>query len=84
MQSTRNQTRLGIQHIYDMNYLWGFAIALYSALRSSIPATETLLDACIYEDSEMVDSIEVVNDALEHTYDTKGVLEGSASAKLIY
>lgn len=73
----------GIQHIYDINYLWGFtsAFVLYYALSKFFPATETLLDACIYEDNEMVDGVEVVNDGVQHSYETKAALEESASTK---
>lgn len=73
----------GIQHIYDMNYLWGFASAfvIYSALSKVFPATETLLDATIYEDDDIYDGVEVANDCIQDSYEEKGVLEESASAK---
>jgi nucleobase:cation symporter-1, NCS1 family len=64
----------GIQHIYDMNYLWGFTSKFF-------PVTATILDGCIYEDSGMYEGVEVVNDGAQHTYETKGTLEESSSAK---
>jgi len=42
----------GIQHIYDMNYLWGFtgALLVYWVANYFFPASETLLKASIYDD----------------------------------
>jgi NCS1 family nucleobase:cation symporter-1 len=58
----------GIQHLYDMNYLWGFfsAIVVYTGLSLIFPAKETLLEAPIYEDTEVYDGVEYVNDGV-HT-----------------
>jgi NCS1 family nucleobase:cation symporter-1 len=55
----------GIEHIYDMSYLWGFCSAafVYVVLNRLFPAPETLLDAPIYEDSSIVDGIEYVDSA---------------------
>lgn len=58
----------GIEHIYDMNYLWGFtsAFVLYWGLSWAFPAKETLLDAPIFEDVEVFDGVEYKNDGV-HT-----------------
>jgi NCS1 family nucleobase:cation symporter-1 len=50
----------GIQHIYDMSYLWGFlsAAIVYVVLSKVWPAKETLLDGPIYEDISVVDGVE--------------------------
>lgn len=55
----------GIQHIYDMNYLWGFtsAFVLYTALSKALPAEETLIEACIYDDVQ--DGVEVQSEESE-------------------
>jgi NCS1 family nucleobase:cation symporter-1 len=56
----------GIQHIYDMSYLWGFLSAafVYVALSKAFPARETLLDAPIYEDVAVLDGVEYKNDGV--------------------
>ncbi|KAH7379953.1 permease for cytosine/purines, uracil, thiamine, allantoin-domain-containing protein [Cadophora sp. MPI-SDFR-AT-0126] len=43
----------GIEHIWDMNYLWGFssAFVLYVGLSKAFPAEETLLEGMIWDDS---------------------------------
>lgn len=43
----------GIEHIWDMNYLWGFcsAFSLYVGLSLAWPAEETLLKGMIWDDS---------------------------------
>ncbi|KAK3655197.1 hypothetical protein LTR56_003618 [Elasticomyces elasticus] len=63
----------GIEHIYDINYLYGFATAsfLYWALSYWFPATETLLPACIYDDTMMIDGVEWTNDGV-HTPEAVG------------
>ena len=58
----------GIQHIYDMNYLWGFtsALLIYYVLNYFFPAQETLLKTCVYEDIEVHNGVEYRNDGV-HT-----------------
>lgn len=58
----------GIEHVYDINYLWGFfsAFVTYWALSTAFPAKETLLDAPIFEDIEVFDGVEYKNDGV-HT-----------------
>jgi NCS1 family nucleobase:cation symporter-1 len=53
----------GIEHIYDMSYLWGFlsAAVVYVTLNYFFPAKETLLDAPIYEDSSVIDGVDYGN-----------------------
>jgi NCS1 family nucleobase:cation symporter-1 len=43
-----------------MNYLYGFASAvfMYWALSYCFPAQETLLQACVYDDPEFIDSVD--------------------------
>jgi NCS1 family nucleobase:cation symporter-1 len=43
-----------------MNYLYGFASAvfMYWALSYCFPAQESLLDACIYDDPDIIDSVD--------------------------
>lgn len=45
----------GIQHIYDMNYLWGLssAFVLYCLLSKFFPAEETSLEASIWDDVQI-------------------------------
>jgi NCS1 family nucleobase:cation symporter-1 len=56
----------GIQHIYDMSYLWGFtsAAVLYVSLNWFFPAKETLLEAPIYEDVSVIDGVGYKNDGV--------------------
>lgn len=56
----------GIEHLYDMNYLWGFlsAAVIYCSLSIAFPATETLLTEPIFEDVAVVDGVEYVNDGV--------------------
>ncbi|KAK6000566.1 hypothetical protein QM012_003291 [Aureobasidium pullulans] len=56
-----------IQHIYDLNYLYGFCSAaiVYYAVNVAFPARQTLLDSPIYEDIIIQDGIEVVNDGAQ-------------------
>jgi NCS1 family nucleobase:cation symporter-1 len=62
-----------IQHIYDMNYLYGFCSAaiVYYVLNRVFPAHETLLEAPIYEDIIIQDGVEVVNDGVQLSSDLK-------------
>jgi NCS1 family nucleobase:cation symporter-1 len=43
-----------------MNYLYGFASAVfvYWALSFCFPARESLLDACIYDDPDIINSVD--------------------------
>lgn len=63
----------GIQHLYDMNYLWGFfsAVIVYTSLSLIFPAPQTLLKAPIYEDTEVYDGVEYVNDGVHTPVDKK-------------
>ncbi|KAE9964842.1 hypothetical protein Vi05172_g12357 [Venturia inaequalis] len=72
----------GIQHIYDMNYLWGFfsAVIVYTSLSLIFPAPETLLEAPIYEDTEVYDGVEYVNDGVRTPVD-KGDYEANVVGK---
>lgn len=56
----------GIEHVYDINYLYGFISAsfLYWSLSYFFPARETLLPACIYEDVDVIDGVEYKNDGV--------------------
>lgn len=58
----------GIEHIYDMSYLWGFCSAalVYVVLNRFFPAEETLLPAPIYDDVSVIDGMEYRNDGV-HT-----------------
>jgi len=51
-----------------MNYLYGFSTAclVYWGLSHFFPATETLLPACIYDDTTIIDGVEFKNDGV-HT-----------------
>lgn len=53
-----------IRSQYDMYYLYGFASAsfVYWALSYAFPATETLLEASIHEDPEVMDGLEYRKD----------------------
>ncbi|RDW60276.1 putative allantoin permease [Coleophoma crateriformis] len=67
-QAVNSKVKLnsGIEHLYDMNYLWGFtsAAVLYWSLNKFFPATETLLEAPIYEDVMVLHGVEYVNDGV--------------------
>ncbi|KAI7474177.1 uridine permease-like protein Fui1 [Hortaea werneckii] len=54
----------GIEHVYDMYYLYGFASAsfVYWGLSYAFPATETLLEASIHDDPEVMDGLEYRKD----------------------
>ncbi|KAK4556245.1 hypothetical protein LTR86_006389 [Recurvomyces mirabilis] len=58
----------GIEHVYDMNYLYGFTSAafLYWSLSYFFPAPETIIPASIYEDITVIDGAEYKNDGI-HT-----------------
>jgi NCS1 family nucleobase:cation symporter-1 len=62
-----------IQHIYDMNYLYGFCSTaiVYYVLNRVFPAYETLLEAPIYEDIIIQDGVEIVNDGVQLSSDLK-------------
>jgi len=62
-----------IQHIYDMNYLYGFCSAaiVYYVLNRLSPANETLLDNAIYEDIIIQDGIATVNDGVQLSSELK-------------
>jgi NCS1 family nucleobase:cation symporter-1 len=62
-----------IQHIYDMNYLYGFCSAaiVYYVLNRALPAHETLLEAPIYEDIIIQDGVEIVNDGVQLSNELK-------------
>ncbi|KAK6384219.1 hypothetical protein LTR65_009791 [Meristemomyces frigidus] len=70
----------GIEHVYDMNYLYGFTSAsfLYWSLSYFWPAKETLLAACIYEDLAIIDGVEYKNDGV-HT--PQPVVESEVSSE---
>ncbi|KAK3110771.1 hypothetical protein LTR53_014604 [Teratosphaeriaceae sp. CCFEE 6253] len=71
----------GIEHVYQINYLYGFTTAsfLYWTLSHYFPATETLLPACIYDDTTMIDGVEWKNDGV-HTPEVVEVDEKSPYA----
>ncbi|KAF2772237.1 hypothetical protein EJ03DRAFT_372382 [Teratosphaeria nubilosa] len=56
----------GIQHVYDMNYLYGFISAsfVYWSLSYMFPATETMIPATIHEDVAILDGVEYKNDCV--------------------
>lgn len=66
----------GIQHIYNMNYLWGFtsALLIYWVLSHFFPAADTLLESSIYEDLEVYDGVEYKNDGV-HTPEEVGKVD---------
>lgn len=62
------QLKSGIEHIWDMSYLWGFSSAavVYVVLNRFFPAAETLREAPIYEDVSVIDGVRYENDGV-HT-----------------
>lgn len=62
-----------IQHIYDMNYLYGFCSAaiVYYVLNLVFSAHETLLESPIYDDIIVQDGVEIVNDGVQLSSDMK-------------
>lgn len=69
----------GIEHIYDMSYLWGFssAVVVYVLLNKFFPAKETLIPAPIYEDISVIDGVEYRNDGV-HTPMCVGGIAGDS------
>jgi NCS1 family nucleobase:cation symporter-1 len=49
----------GAEKIYDMFYLWGFSSAffVYCSLSYLWPAKDTLIDASIYEDPDIISGV---------------------------
>jgi NCS1 family nucleobase:cation symporter-1 len=72
----------GIEHIYDMSYLWGFmsAAVVYVTLNYFFPANETLLDAPIYGDSSVIDGVDYGND-VENVHEITKDIDESDSEK---
>lgn len=64
----------GAAKIYDFFYIWGFtsAFVIYSALGLIFPAKETLVEATIHEDSEIISAVEYKSEPVE-----EGSLEGA-------
>jgi NCS1 family nucleobase:cation symporter-1 len=57
----------GIEHIYDISFIWGFTsgFVIYCALSYFWPATETLIESTISDEITFVNGVEVYNDGLE-------------------
>lgn len=57
---------------YDMNYLYGFvsAVFVYWALSYCFPAQESLLEACIYEDPDVINSVDFTKKSEQDSNDT--------------
>jgi nucleobase:cation symporter-1, NCS1 family len=77
----------GLQHIYDCNYLYSFLSGafVYVVLSKVFPAPETLLEAPIYDDPAILDSVECASqnahghlDKLEAEVLEKGDEEGTS------
>ncbi|KAH8893589.1 putative allantoin permease [Thozetella sp. PMI_491] len=64
----------GIEHIFEMSYLWGFSSAalVYCVLNYFFPAPETLLDDPITEEVKIVDGVEIVNDGVHSLTKARG------------
>jgi len=62
-----------IEHVYDINYMWGFtsAFVIYVGLNLVKPAPETLVSAMIREDVMIVDGVEYINDGLARSLEEK-------------
>jgi NCS1 family nucleobase:cation symporter-1 len=71
-----------IQHIYDMNYLYGFCSAaiVYYVLNRVFPAHETLLEAPIYEDIIIQDGVGIVNDGVQLSNELKPEKHGAMAS----
>ena len=56
-----------IEKIYDISFMWGFSsgFVVYCTLNYFWPATETLLQSTIRDETTFVNGIEVFNDGLE-------------------
>lgn len=64
---------LGLQHMYDCNYLYGFLSGglMYVLLSKFFPAQETLTDAPIYDAVVIIDGMECVNDGVHDPLEAK-------------
>jgi NCS1 family nucleobase:cation symporter-1 len=81
----------GIEHIYDMSYLWGFSSAavLYVSLNKLFPAEETLLKAPIYEDVSVIDGFSCQSEGVQSPellksggdYETEETRDGTSAEK---
>ena len=59
----------GIQHVYDMFYLYGFtsAFVVYVSLSWIFPPADVKIPKAIHEAITVVDGIEAINDGLNTT-----------------
>lgn len=64
----------GAQHIYDIFYLYGFtsAFVTYIGLSHFFPAKETLIEATIHEDVDVISGVEYKNDGVHTPYSIDG------------
>jgi NCS1 family nucleobase:cation symporter-1 len=68
-----------IDHIYDISFMWGFSsgFVIYCALNYFWPATETLVESTISEETKMVNGVPVYNDGLatpsEEKFEAKSI-----------
>ncbi|KAJ5485660.1 hypothetical protein N7539_005648 [Penicillium diatomitis] len=74
-----------IQHVYDISFLWGFTsgFVIYCALNYFWPATETLLDCTISEETVIVDGVAVYNDGLKRPLGGDEKMEANFSSAAI-
>lgn len=71
-----------IQHVYDMNYLWGFcsAVVVFVALSKIWPAEKTLIEACIYDDLQINEGVGASSEKLDE--ESEGVDEKRTMEKV--
>ncbi|OGE48998.1 hypothetical protein PENARI_c024G07542 [Penicillium arizonense] len=62
-----------IVHIYDISFMWGFSsgFIIYCALNYFWPATETLVESTIFDETKMVNGVPVYNDGLATPSESK-------------
>lgn len=62
-----------VVHVYDISFMWGFSsgFVIYCALNYFWPATETLVEGTIRDETKFVDGVPVHNDGLATPPDVK-------------
>lgn len=78
-----------IDHVYDISFMWGFSsgFIIYCTLSYFWPATETLVQTTIYDETQIVDGVLVYNDGgatpPDEKFGTKSISEETAETSSV-